>query len=82
MPIYDCPHDGLIMLHKSVTIDPERNEHYTVTLCPKCGLFEVKGNVNGQSYHVTFWLVTEECVRAAGAWLRNAEAYERRPERN
>lgn len=55
--------------------------NYSVTVCADCGQFSVVGSDEGggNGFRVTFALVTDEAVKAAGKWAKLIKAEEEKP---
>jgi hypothetical protein len=70
MPYYDCQHRYLF-------IGSERGKvRKSAYVCARCGTFRIW--INGEL--MTFWLVTDEQVEAAGVYARELARTEMEPE--
>lgn len=77
-----CDHEGLMTISKGNVIDGPFTGDHTVTLCPQCGLFTVNVGAIDHRHIVTFSLATDEIVKAAGAYRRNAEEQWKRDQKD
>lgn len=55
-------------------VSDDDNEHYAVTLCPRCGQFRVIADRNGEHIFITFELVHEDHLEAARRYIEHLEA--------
>lgn len=67
--------------HRRIFVSSMRGggDDYHITVCSDCGEFAVAGRANGQPYRVTFALVNDEAVEAAGKWAMLIKAEEAKP---
>ena len=66
-----CEQHHYLFIRASRATGTDNNSHrYEVRLCQDCGQFEVFGDVNFQQFDISFELVTQELVTAAGQYLR------------
>lgn len=66
---WDCKHKHIQFLSGSHGMGSGISYRHDVTICLDCGEFRVYGYKNGQTFDITFHLVTDEAIAAAGKYL-------------
>lgn len=72
--VCDCKHRKRLFVASSRWMGDGDSGSYDVTVCADCGTFHVSGWKNGQSFVLSFDLVTAEQVTAAGKYVRLLDA--------
>lgn len=69
-----CRHRHQDNIESSSMIGGESTFSHDVYICRDCGQFTVRGWTNGEYFNVSFALVLQEHVEAAGILVRELEA--------